>query len=423
MVFYYDPETIAQWPIEWVEFGWFHETLHIMLHHFDRCGDRDARLYNLAGDLFINQTGAEADFIVPPFALMPQKMGFPLNLTTDEYYELLLKQAQSQQQAGCAQDTQGSTQQGAGQGSGKRGGGPPQGQYGQPRSSAQGGGAATQGAPQNPTQQRGEQGASEKSENYGPFAGQCGSCAGGGLQNDEPTGEDAGGRSEVEISQSVKATAEAVKQHAQQGQGRLPAGLVRWAESILGPPRIPWQTKLARLTRSAIAYRPGAVDWRYSRTSRRQAAIGFGVGKPIMPALVAPVPRVAVVLDTSGSMGTEEVRAGLEETAGILKAVGATVTFLACDAQVHSLQKVASPGQLAKLVKGGGGTDFVPAFEALGREKERPEVIVFITDGLGRAPATPPPKTKTIWLLIGPYKQKPCEWGEVIELDSQKSDG
>ena len=57
--------------------------------------------------------------------------------------------------------------------------------------------------------------------------------------------------------------------------------------------------------RSGIDTVSGAVDYSYRRPSRR---LGSPIGRAVVfPALVQPVPRVAVVVDTSGSMSQEHL--------------------------------------------------------------------------------------------------------------------
>jgi predicted metal-dependent peptidase len=79
--------------------------------------------------------------------------------------------------------------------------------------------------------------------------------------------------------------------------------------------------------------------------------------------------------------------------------------------------------EVVRHLKGGGGTDFVPVFEAAAHMRPRPEVLVFCTDGMGPAPAEPPYPLRVIWLLVGPYKQRPyayngpITYGEFIEVD------
>ena len=390
-LFLYDPEVIEKWAKEndaYIPFAWFHELMHCILRHVDRVGSKQPKLWNVACDLWINEQAVEAGYVMPPGGVLPGTFKFPPKLSPEEYYVLLLKKQEEQEAA-------------KGEGEGESGEG------GEPGEPGEGGGEPDL-TPSKPTL----------------GGGWCGSCAGNPVP-DEPDGEESaelGGRSEADVENIRRVTAEAVREQGAKGRGFVPSGLHRWAEEVLGAPTIAWQTLLARAARNAIAYRPGAVDYRYSRVSRRQAACGFGPGRPIMPALIAPVPRVALVLDTSGSMGSEDIKAGLSEASGVLRAVGADIQFCACDAKVHEMKKVRSVHALHALVKGGGGTDFHPAFEALAKLKERPEVVVFATDGGGSAPAKPPAGMHVIWLLIGSHKCHPyfdggAEWGQFIEVD------
>ena len=410
-VMMYNPAFIERLTPAEMEFCLLHEVMHLMMNHHTRKGERDPYLWNAAGDLFINPQLREAKLEAPVLdgkkvGIFPDdaEIGLPPNLMAEEYYDLLLaKQKAAQEEAAEGSDSAGSE-------------------------SSEDGGSSSASDAQNTSmggnsggRQRGSasaQSGDDKSATYegGICAGHCGSVAGHELP-DEATGKDSGERSEASLENTRRVTAEAIRQYAAKGRGSVPAGLARWADVQLGTPKVRWQSKLARACRRVVAYRPGGMDYRYSRTSRRQAAVGFGRGRPILPSMVAPIPRVAFVLDTSGSMGTDEVSEALTEAAGVLKAIGADVEFVACDAQVHVLQKVRSASELKGLVKGGGGTDFRPAFEALQRRKDPPEVVIFATDGCGPAPEVQPRGMQVIWLLLGPYKDSPCSWGEQIEID------
>jgi len=374
LVLFFNAEWLDTCSPEQIAGLYWHEGMHIVLGHHERRGDRDPLMFNIAGDIFINDQGRNAGFQFPPGGMFPELFGFPKNLTSDEYYALLLKMGKD---------------------------------------------AAKQKLED---EQGGEGGEGEPDPKKRKWSsGQCGSGAGNG-QDSEPDGAapEVGGRSEAEVRQSVMRVAEAVKAEAQKGRGNMPCGLDRWADEALKPAQIPWQTKLSRALRQCVNYRPGAVDYSYSRLSRRQAGVGFGVGKPILPALVRPVPRVAFVLDTSGSMGTDQLNAGLAECQGILAALGADVTFISCDAAVHAVGKVSSTSQMKKLVKGGGGTDFNPAFEYITAMRPRPEVVIFATDGDGWAPKSVPPY-RVLWLLIDSYcDQPPVPWGEPVVVSTRE---
>lgn len=348
-----------------------HEVMHIVLRHHDRRGKCDPALDNKAGDLAINPAVIDMGLELPGgelAGLFPEAFGWERGLTKDEYYELLRQEEAGRKQGGSSEDS----------------------------------------------------GAGDKPHAGG---GWCGSCAGRALPNEPKDGDgseaSAAQRSDAEMERMVRTVAEAVREHSSKNPGSVPGGLARWASEALRPPVVPWQTKLARLARRAVAWRPGAVDYRYDGPGRRQAGLGYGNGKPVLPRLRCPVPRVAVVVDTSGSMGRAELTAAVRESAGVMRAVGAEVDFVACDAAVHSLRSVSRWQDLPKLLKGGGGTDLIPAFAALDTRRPRPEVVIFITDGFGPAPAAPPRGMKVVWVLVGRYVTTPASWGECLTIPAE----
>lgn len=376
----YDPAWIEQRTQDETGGLYYHETMHVVLDHHGRRGDKNPFIWNCAGDVFINDQGRDMGFKFPKGGLFPETFGLPKNLTTDEYYGLLLKQAEEavKEAMDKAQAAPGSWKSGnCGSGAGN------------------------------------------------PMEGEPESGKGSGSGDKDGEGEDLGGRSEGEINQIRQRVAEAVRQHAAQpggkGRGSMPLGLDIWAEAALKPAGIPWQTKLARCMRQAVAFRPGAVDYSFSRISRRQGGVGFGVGAPIIPAFVRPVPRILFILDTSGSMSKQQLEAGLAEAVAVLKACGAEITFMSCDYEVHAVGKVTDPSQLSKLVKGGGGSSFVPAFEYIRKMKNPPTLAVFATDGDIGVPPNAPKNLSVIWLLIDAYrKDSPTTaYGERIVVSTQ----
>lgn len=249
----------------------------------------------------------------------------------------------------------------------------------------------------------------------GVGAGQCGSCCGNPTEGEEPGGGDGGGRSVAEMDRMKRTVAEAIQ--SSQNRGTMPNDLARWADDFLAPAKVDWRTKLASCVRDAIAYRPGAVDLHWTRPSRRQGGLGFGVGRPVMPAYRAPVPEVAVIIDTSGSMSQGQLVAAASEIEGILRAVAASVTIVTIDAQVHGIKKVRTIQEACGMMVGGGGTDMTDGFLELEKTKPKPELIVCCTDGHlgGGYPKVEPAWTRTIWCVIGGGAAAP--WGTRIEID------
>ncbi|MFC6020766.1 VWA-like domain-containing protein [Plantactinospora solaniradicis] len=219
-----------------------------------------------------------------------------------------------------------------------------------------------------------------------------------------------GGVSEVEAGAIRRDTAHGVRAHART-RGTVPAGWARWAAEVLEP-KVDWRRALTGAVREAAAWASGAVDYTYHRPSRRSSAMR-GV---VLPSLRQPVPRVAIVVDTSGSMGDEELGAALAEVSGVLQAVGIggnRVTVLSCDADVHAVRQVHTVGEVQ--LAGGGGTDLrVGVAAAL---KARPHFVIVLTDGYTPWPETPLESTRVIAGLIGSDAPQPPSWITTIRID------
>lgn len=245
-------------------------------------------------------------------------------------------------------------------------------------------------------------------------AGGCGSCSGHPAPG-EPEGgkKNADGRSEADMERMRKQVAEEVQ--AVKQRGTVPDSLQRWATDYLKPPKIDWRTKLARLVRGAVAYKSGQSDFTYSKMSRRQAGVGYGIGKPVVPALHSPKPNCSVVLDTSGSMGSAELSSAMTEVRGVISAIGAGITFCVCDAKVHGIKRVDSAEEAVKMMAGGGGTAMAPALKAVSKLKEKPSVCIVITDGYIDDP--PEPDFVVIWCIVGGNSNFTPSYGETVFVE------
>ncbi|MEV0395215.1 vWA domain-containing protein [Polymorphospora rubra] len=223
-----------------------------------------------------------------------------------------------------------------------------------------------------------------------------------------------GGRgvSDVEAGAIRRDTAHSIRNHTRgHGRGSVPAGWGRWAAEILEP-QVDWRRALTGAVREAAAWASGAVDYTYHRPSRRSAALR-GV---VLPSLRQPIPRVAIVVDTSGSMGDEQLAAALSEVSGVLRAVGIggnRVTVLSCDAAVHVVQQVHTASQVQ--LAGGGGTDMRVGVEAA--LKVRPHFVIVLTDGGTPWPGEPLESTRIIAGLIGADAPEPPSWITSIHID------
>ena len=235
----------------------------------------------------------------------------------------------------------------------------------------------------------------------------CGSVADGMPR----PGEAPGGLSGWQAELLRRQVAQEVIAHGKQA-GTVPAGLLRWAEEVLTP-KVNWRALLAAELRRAVAEVSGAVDYSYRRPSRRSAVSG----PVVLPALRRPVPQVAVVCDTSGSMTEDLLAMVLAEVEGLLRALGLArqVRVLACDTAVAPAQRVSSARQV-QLV-GGGGTDMGAGIAAAAALRPRPAVAVVPTDGYTPWPAAAPKGMRVVVGLLGSRAPEAPEWARAVRVD------
>ena len=248
----------------------------------------------------------------------------------------------------------------------------------------------------------------------------CGSASDGRPRHWEMSGLDSGALPPGEQHLIRCQVAADVLANAREGVGRIPAGLRRWAEDLLEP-AVDWRKLLAAEIRRGVSREAGCVDYTYRRPSRRASACPT----VILPALERPVPEVAVVCDTSGSMLDAQLARVLVEVESLLRSVGLArtrVRVLTVDAAVHTVRAVSRARQV-ELV-GGGGTDVGVGIEAAARLRPRPAVIVVLTDGMTPWPPAAPKGTHVVVGLIAPPAEarggrtwEPPAWARVVHID------
>lgn len=211
--------------------------------------------------------------------------------------------------------------------------------------------------------------------------------------------------------------ASAIQQASGQLPGSVPGGWLRWAESVL-PSRVDWRRVLAAEIRTGVASVAGAVDYTYRRPSRRAHASP----RVVLPSLYRPVPDVAIVCDTSGSMHEVLLARALAEVEGILRKAGlrqAQVRVLAVDTNVHAVRRVISASQV-QLV-GGGGTDMGAGIAGAAALRPKPSVVVVLTDGFTPWPERPPKGVKVVVGLlaqhIGQGAWSSPAWARTVVID------
>jgi predicted metal-dependent peptidase len=355
-----DPEVAAQWTS--AQFGsvLVHHVCHLLRAHADRAralGIRleDAREWTRAADAEINDDLIPAGLDLPGDPVLPHHLGANPGGLAEQYFHA----ASVREDGGAGWDLD------CGSGA-----------DGQPR----------------------------PGDTHGP-PGDSDEPAGGGDGPDGPEGLP-GWQADL-LRRQVAAE---IRRHGREA-GTVPAGLARWAQQTLAPV-VNWRTLLAAELRRAVADRAGAADYSYRRPSRRAAAIG----DVVLPALRRPVPDVAVVCDTSGSMSGELLAMALAEVEGLLRSLGVIrqLRVLACDTAAGPARRVSAARQV-ELV-GGGGTDMGAGISAAAALRPRPAITVVLTDGFTPWPAEPPKGMRVLIALLGDHSPDAPAWARSVRV-------
>lgn len=364
----------------------WHETQHVVGEHFSRGSELpDKELVNLAGDLAINCSAKHVGFTLPSGAFYPKDHGLPDDLSMEQYYDLILNGPQPEQPKKK-------------KGGGGSGNGPPQ---------------------QNPN---------TRPASVGVCAGKCGGVAGHGDQDTDDKINAAAEKEtpgcvkgEAEVQAVIKQAAKDILDHvAQHGRGTIPAHLIDNAKFALRPPKVNWRTKLRRIVRRSTGrLMAGGADYSKARPSKRTYMRGI-----IVPGLIKRQATIALIRDTSGSMGPQQLQDAQNEAVGVMKAMGVdTAWFLDADAAVGAARMVRIQDIARMPITGRGGTDFGPALEHVSRLRPRPKLVLYFTDGDGEAPARPPNGMDVIWVIVHSYYNKsPATWGHTIFVDDPAQD-
>ena len=365
-----DPELVAGWTPAQLGSVLVHHVCHLLRVHgeraqasgvgsgVDRDRARDARDWIRAADAEINDDLVPAGLDLPGSPVLPRDLGAQDGLLAEQYYAAI-RRADSGAEGGLGGDTRG---------------------------------RSGQGKP-------------------GDAAGGWLDC-GSGADGCPRPGQAPGGLPDWQADLLRRQVAQDVISHAKLA-GDVPAGMLRWAEEVLSP-RVNWRKVLAAELRRAVFEVSGAVDYSYRRPSRRSAV----AGNVVLPALRRPVPEVAVVCDTSGSMTAELLAMVLAEVEGLLSALGLArqVRVLACDYAVAPAQRVSSARQV-QLV-GGGGTNMGAGIEAASALRPRPAVCVVLTDGYTPWPSAPPKGMRIVVGLLGPRAPDAPFWARAVRVES-----
>ncbi len=344
----YNPAFVDQLKPAELEATLAHEVLHCALGHHCRRGNRDPGLWNEAADLAINPILIKNGFTLPAGALIDPAF---TNLSAEEIYAWLLQRRGS----GSPAPTQSGGQ-------------------------ANGGGTTLNGPP---PQDSGIQDSSIPAACQ-PGANQTPETTNG---NPDPASMPPGGFGEVwdatDDQGHPASPAEKLRQEhewsiaAEQALrsakacGHEPGGVDR----PLSESRESKQDWRAILRDFIAATAPS--DYRWTPPNRRYIASGL-----YLPSVERRgLGEIVIVVDTSGSIGKRE----LEQFAAEISAISEetqpeAIHVVCCDAAVQSVQEFRASEPVKLDPRGGGGTDFRPAFKWVTQKDIPPACLIYLTD-------------------------------------------
>lgn len=179
-----------------------------------------------------------------------------------------------------------------------------------------------------------------------------------------------------------------------------------WAEVVLQPPKVPWERELRGAVRRFYGLGADADEATYARPSRRR------LPNVVLPGREHAAPHVAVVLDSSGSVGAAEWNRALSELGGILRTLDCPVEVYVVDTEVQWHGWVDGGRVQDVPLEGRGGTDMSRGLAEA--EAARPAVIVVVTDGLTPWPDRKP-KARVVVVLTGPGSAP--SWARTIRVE------
>ncbi len=369
--------------------GWVaHEVLHIALRHAQRylalqtlVGDVDLPLFNLCADAIVNSTLSHLAWLALPKEAV----------LLDALLESTLALQQTPEQLLLAWDVERLYREI------------------DDRRPARGGGRSQQ---RSGAQGDGRDGAHQAQREDGPRAARARALAARTAPDLQP-GSGTRDAPEAEAAQAREWCERLLRAHA--GDGAF--SMLRTLGADLPRTRTPWQQVLRTQLARALTPR---LDVAWSRPARsyiaNQGRNAAGHRMPWEPgfSMARRVPRLAVVVDVSGSIDDALMARFAREIDAITRRLEAGLVLVIGDDRVREVLhcKPGHSGLGALTFPGGGGTDFTPLLQEA--DAHHPDIGVVLTDLDG--PARFQPRWPVVWAVTETHAHAVAPFGRVLVL-------
>ena len=226
---------------------------------------------------------------------------------------------------------------------------------------------------------------------------------------------------------SMISAASAQREHEQRestAAGCIPSAIQRLIDD-LAKPKVNWRAALRRAVQRII-------HRRYSYKTPNKALFNRGITIPGFRDAINKL-DVAVFIDTSGSVGQEQLTAFISEFKGMMDAFPRYKVHVQCfDGEVKEdsvtvLEKHTGNGgwetvkrhvvQFSKNIQGGGGTNFECNWEYLKEKKIRPRMIIMLTDGYPYGSWGDARYAPTIFFMMGNQEGEKAPFGMTMHYE------
>jgi predicted metal-dependent peptidase len=306
-----------------------HEICHPLFGHHTRRGERDARIFNIATDIAINEGLRASNIKLPAVAIYASTFPFGspawIQWNAERIYDALVQNADSLPQAG-----QGKPAPGAGCGT-------------------------------------------EPEPGEGDQEGEAGEGSSDGAGDD---GADwAKGKSDGELEREWRQVAIQAATMARQRGDQAGNALANLTE--IPRPKVRWGNVVRHGAEMAHAA-AGRDSNTWSRRGRRSGAVG-----PQFPGWLKNAAKLAIVIDTSGSVDDQMLAQGIAETLAALRESDLKAYLVTHDHAVQWQGWVDGKTRAATITaacKGRGGTSAHAAYKAVEAVRGRFDVLIHLTD-------------------------------------------
>ena len=178
----------------------------------------------------------------------------------------------------------------------------------------------------------------------------------------------------------------------EESRGMMPGGFMSQVEKLNAPAELCWQAILKKYV-GTLAANKRKTRMRLNRRQPERFDLSGRVDDKVL--------KIAVAIDTSGSVDDEMIAQIFNEIFAILAKRKHEITVIECDAEVQRVYRARNASEIKTKVQGRGGTWFSPVIDYINNDKYfRDALLIYFTDGYGEREIPKPRTYRNIWVVF-----------------------